>query len=519
VISSILGALAAGLPILGMLWVTWSLARADEQRLLDTVTERLLVRAARSAKEAETAIDRLAQSNEPPCSPRSIGFMQSEVFNTLTIEEMGYFEGGVLRCTSWGNTGLNFPATRPDFQTQSGLDVTLSVRPALRDGTPKLAYRKGAYNALVDPARFVDVITERKLHMAVATRDGRVFAQTDGAGLDVLRDLAAQESSLRDDRYASSIARSRDWIAVAVEPRPPLFATVRREQLVMFPLALFLAAVMVSTVVWFSRRRLSLRGEIETAVHRKEFTVHYQPLIDLKSGTCIGAEALVRWQRPDRSWIRPDLFIPVAEQSGLIQKITGLVIDEIGRDIGILLASNPYLHIAINLAAADLSDGSFLPLIEKMVREHALRPDQIWLEATERGLLKYDIVSETISRARNTGYVICIDDFGTGYSSLQHLQHLEFDVLKIDKSFVDSIGVSSPKSAVINHIIEMAKSLHVSIVAEGVERPDQAEYLNERHVDFGQGWLFSRALARDDFVSFVSRSRADLSGYPGGKSA
>lgn len=487
-----------------MLWITWALARSDEQDMLNTVAERILVRATRSAAEAEAAISVLSNSDDEPCSDANIALMQREVFNTLTIEEMGSFRGGFLKCTSWG-TRLTVPETAPDFRTETGLEVTFALRPALRGGTPKLAYKRDNYNVLVDPARFVDVITEQKIHMAVASRDGRIFALTEGSDLEAIRRIASQGQSIPDKAYAYGVAKSDDWIAVALEPLPPLFSTLRREQLLMLPLALMLAGVMVATVVWFSRQRLSMRRELEIAIQKFEFTVHYQPLIDLKSGGCIGAEALVRWQRPDGSWVRPDLFIPVAEQSGLIQTITAQVIAEIGKHVGAFLSSNPSLHVAINLSAEDLTSGAFLSLIEKLVYEHRLQPNQIWLEATERGFVDYTAVSETISRAREAGYVVCIDDFGTGYSSLQHLQQLSFDVLKIDKSFVDTIGLSSPKSLVIHHIIEMARSLAVRVVAEGVERAEQAEYLRQKEVEFGQGWLFSRALPADKFISFVGK--------------
>lgn len=488
-----------------MLWVTWSLAQNDEQKVLNIVADRILVRATRSALQADAAMATLSVSQDTACSAAHIGRMQREVFNTLSIEEMGYFESGFLKCTSWGNVTRTIPATMPNFRTQSGLDVTFSLQPALLGGTHKLAFTRGSYNVLVDPARFVDVITGRKIDMGLATKDGRVFALTEGSDHDLLQRIALRTSIDRDERYAFSTASSADWLAVAAERRPALFATLRREQLFMLPLALVLAAVMVSTVIWFSKRRLSLRGELEIAIRRNEFTVHYQPLLDLSSRLCIGAEALVRWQRPDRSWVRPDLFIPVAEQSGLIQKITGLVIAEISKDLGPFLAKDPSLHIAINLSAEDLASGTFFEPIETLVREHRIQPDQIWLEVTERGLLDYAVVIETISTARQAGYIVCIDDFGTGYSSLQHLQKMSFDILKIDKSFVDSIGVSSPKGLVINHIIEMAKSLKVSIVAEGVETADQASFLQNQDVEFGQGWLFSRALPRDDFVSYVSK--------------
>lgn len=488
-----------------MIWITWTLAQSDEQMMLNTVAERILVRATRSTAEAEAAISMLSDSDGEPCSAANIALMQREVFNTLTIEEMGYFKDGLLRCTSWGALP-NVPEAAPDFRTRSGLDVTFSLRPALRGGTPKLAYKKDNYNVLIDPARFVDVITEQKIHMAVASRDGRVFAHTEGTDLDAIRRIAAQPRSIPDDTYAYGPVKSDDWIAVTLEPHLALFSSLRRQQLLMLPLALTLAGLMVSTVIWFSRQRLSMRRELEIAIRKREFTVHYQPLIDLKTDRCIGAEALVRWQRPDRSWVRPDLFIPVAEQSGLIQEITALVITEIGKDIGPILHSDHTLHIAINLAAEDLTSGDFLSLIEELVRHHRLVPNQIWLEVTERGFLDYTAVSDTISRAQQAGYVVCIDDFGTGYSSLHQLQQLPFNVLKIDKSFVDTIGISSPKSIVIHHTIEMAKSLGAQIVAEGVERAEQAEYLKEKEVEFAQGWLYSRALPKAEFARYLKKA-------------
>jgi len=301
---------------------------------------------------------------------------------------MGSFRGGFLKCTSWG-TRLTVPETAPDFRTETGLDVTFALRPALGGGTPKLAYKRDSYNVLFDPAGFVDVITEQKIHMAVASRDGQTFAHNESGDLEAIRRIASQGQSIPDKTYAYGVAKPDDWIAVTLEPLPPLFRTLRREQLLMLPVALMHAGVMVATVVWFSRHRLSMRRELEIAIQKFEFTVHYQPLIDLKSGGRIGAEALARWQRPDGSWVRPDLFIPVAEQSGLIQTITAQVIAGIGKDVGAFLSSNPSLHVAINLLAEHLTSGAFLSLIERLVHEHRLQPNHIWLEATELGFVGY----------------------------------------------------------------------------------------------------------------------------------
>lgn len=198
----------------------------------------------------------------------------------------------------------------------------------------------------------------------------------------------------------------------------------------------------------------------------------------------MGAEALARWRRPDGSWVRPDLFITVAEDTGLIGDITALVIEHVGRDLGAMLARDPSLHVAINLAPDDLKTDVVLNRLNALIANHAIAPAQVWLEVTERGFMDYDSARDIIAEARAKGYRLSIDDFGTGYSSLTHLQQITFDALKIDKSFVDTIGVPSAKSAVIFHIIEMAKALGVSIIAEGVEHQAQADYLRANGVGF-----------------------------------
>jgi len=134
---------------------------------------------------------------------------------------------------------------------------------------------------------------------------------------------------------------------------------------------------------------------------------------------------------------------------------------------------------------------------------------QIWLEATERGFVEIDAARATVNRARELGYLAAIDDFGTGFSSLQHLQQLPLDVLKIDKSFVDNIDQDAATGTVTGHIIEMAKSLRLQIVAEGIETEAQRDYLRGHGVQFGQGWLFGKAMPADEFLRFY-RDRANL---------
>lgn len=492
-----------------MMWITWSLAVHDEQEELDIVAENVLARARRSTGQARTVLETLNARESGDCSPAHINEMRRLVFNTPSIEEIGHFSEGRLDCTSWGPVDGDIRLTAPDYTTRDRLGVTLSVRPALRGATPKLALQAGDYNVLLDPVRFVDVISTSRVQMALATRDGRIVAAMNDPDPSLIASLAANPRSGLEGRHISAVRSDVDWTAITVEERPQIFKTLRREQWLLLPIGVFLAGMIVTIIVWFSRRRLSFSAEIALAIRNREFTLQYQPIIALSSGVCVGAEALIRWRRPDGSWVRPDVFIPVAEQSGLIREITGQVIVIAGTEIGSLLRADRSLHLAINLAASDFSGDHVFKGLEAMVRDQGVEPGQIWLEATERGFMDYSAAEDMIGRAKAIGYHIAIDDFGTGYSSLQHLQQMTFDVLKIDKSFVDTIGLQSAKSAVIFHIIEMAKALKVTTVAEGVEEASQADYLRENGVDLVQGWLYSRPLAAADFRAFVERNRAE----------
>jgi sensor c-di-GMP phosphodiesterase-like protein len=164
------------------------------------------------------------------------------------------------------------------------------------------------------------------------------------------------------------------------------------------------------------------------------------------------------------------------------------------------------LHIAINVSAADITTGRVLGVIAVALERTNIRPQQIWLEATERGFIDVESAKTTIARARQLGYMVAIDDFGTGFSSLQYLQGLPIDVLKIDKSFVDTIGKNVATGSVISHIIDMARELNLQMVAEGVETEIQASYLLAHRVEFAQGWLYSKPLPAEEFIDFCRQA-------------
>jgi sensor c-di-GMP phosphodiesterase-like protein len=507
IVAIALAIIGAILPIAGMLYISWNFAVRAKQDRLAMFAGHTIARANISLTQARDALHAMSGSDLEPCSPEHIARMRTLTLDTPTVGEIGYFENHLLKCTSWGMTKERIPQLPGDYTTADGIEVTVRMHPLVSGGKPMMALQYQAYNVLVDPVRFVDVIVDPGIRLAIANEHGTEIAELGAPDQGLVRSIIANPRNGMDSNNLFAVARADGWIAVATERRSEMSNKLRREQFTLLPVGGFIAAFIVGIVVWFSRKRLSPLGELTLAVQNREFIVHYQPIIELKTGRCVGAEALVRWRRPDGSLVRPDLFIPLAEDSGLILPITDQVIDAIVHDLDKLLTDNRSLHVSINLCADDLKTGRFLPVIQQALAHTGISARQIWLEVTERSFLEIEAARSTIIKARELGHSVAIDDFGTGYSSLQYLQGLPLDSLKIDKSFIDTIGKDTATSSVTSHIIDMAKTLNFTIVAEGIETQEELDYLRARNVDLGQGWLFAKPIPASEFMAYYDGLR------------
>ncbi len=228
----------------------------------------------------------------------------------------------------------------------------------------------------------------------------------------------------------------------------------------------------------------------------------YQPIVSLSDGKIVGAEALVRWPQSDGSFLSPDTFIPLAEQTGLMPQLTALIIEKVFEDMGPWLKAHPEQHVSINLEPPDLLTSMVPKHISQLLEQWQLSSSQIALEVTERGFADPATSMPTISTLRAAGHAIYIDDFGTGYSSLSYLQDLDVDIIKIDKSFVDALEYKN----MTTHIVEIAKALKLAMVAEGIETEGQLAWLYQHGVQYGQGWLYSKALAKEAFFNWADKN-------------
>lgn len=224
----------------------------------------------------------------------------------------------------------------------------------------------------------------------------------------------------------------------------------------------------------------------------------------------MGGEALVRWRRPDGSLTSPDLFIPLAENTGQIRQITDFVLQQLLEQLGPLLRANPQLYISVNLAACDVMAPRIGKVTARLLAQHKVSPHQIAFEVTERGLIDVVVARNHLQALRDVGHQVLIDDFGTGYCSLAYLQTLPVDCLKIDKAFIDALGHDAASSGVAPHIIRMAHALQLRVIAEGIEYEAQAVLLSSEGVSYGQGWLFARPLSALKFSELVTGGRREI---------
>ena len=241
------------------------------------------------------------------------------------------------------------------------------------------------------------------------------------------------------------------------------------------------------------QRRISTEMSLRFAVERGEFELHYQPLVGLADDAVLGYEALLRWNHPQRGQVSPLEFVPVAEETGLIVPIGAWAIRTATRDAARWRAMGHAVHISINVSARQLRDGALVDTVTHALADAALPPHALWLELTETGLVEDpDAALETLRALNALGVTIAIDDFGTGYSSLGYLKRFPVSAVKIDREFVRDLSSGGDDDAIVRAVVAMASALRMTVVAEGVERREQAEILAALGCGMAQGWLYGR---------------------------
>ena len=256
-------------------------------------------------------------------------------------------------------------------------------------------------------------------------------------------------------------------------------------------------------------RRLKLEQEIQQAVDRKEFFVVYQPIMRLQPFNVSGFEALIRWKHPERGLVSPMDFIPVAEETGLIVPIGSMVLDTALRQVDSWRSKKigpASVTMAINLSARQFFEPSDFEAVLKQVTGSSVPPDQVKLEVTESIIMDNpDRVGDILTEIKQTGSRLSLDDFGTGYSSFSYLHQYPFDVLKVDRSFVSRMVGNRRNHDIVRAIVGLAHDLGMEVVAEGIEKDEEADALRKLDCEYGQGYRFSKPLSAEDATAFLQQ--------------
>ncbi len=250
--------------------------------------------------------------------------------------------------------------------------------------------------------------------------------------------------------------------------------------------------------------RMSTEHSLHRALERSELELHYQPVVAIDGVTTVGMEALIRWQHPDKGLVAPCRFIPVAEENGLIIPIGAWVLEEACHqlhDWHRKESAGPRGSVEVNLSARQIDDPRIVSTVEGILARTGLPPEQLTLEITESALMTDAASALGVLRAlKEIGVLLAIDDFGTGYSSLSYLQHFPLDMLKVDRSFVQELGVTSEGAEIVGAVVKLAHALGLQVVAEGVETSEQLDVLRSLECDLAQGYLFSKPLPASEIV-------------------
>jgi len=499
-------------PVLAAIYVAQQQGLATGFDRATSYARTVAARSDRAVGQMQSAIDTLVAANASnPCSDTMLTLMRQLGISMEFMKVAGAVDGERMLCSTLGLHENGLALGPPDSVTPLGSRLRLTAPVPFSADTPYISIERNGFIAMAHRNQAVDLVVDQE-GVLFATFDpttGDIRTGNDEVNPDWVTAVEdVSEAAFIDNGYIVGVVRSEEVSltgAVAAIPSRYLTEQIWAFIWILLPVALVAATALTGSVIYFVRLQVSLPTQIRQGLRHKEFYLAYQPVVDLSNGKWVGAEALLRWRRSYGRIMQPDEFIPVAERSGLISMLTERVIEIANKDMGAALRDNPDFFLTINLSAKDLHSGKTLDRLMTMVRDSGASAGQIVAELTERMLVDTNAAKDVVASIREQGINVAIDDFGTGYCSLSYLETMQFDFLKIDRLFVEAIDTEAATNRVVFHIIEMAQTLELKLIAEGVETDAQAEYLQAQGVEYAQGWLFSRAIAPVELIDGLKR--------------
>lgn len=450
-------------------------------------------------------LDYLASRGVDSCNTTNIEALRQAVFATGAIKEIGLVgPGGQTMCTDLGATFAprDLLASAATSQPDVMLDV---VRPV------------GSEQRLL---RVRLVLSQRKPALAALVAESMLLPQVTPSGepLDGFARLTLGDGTLigvsGDDSRATAHGDHIQGQARSSRFGPVMTVTLLRRGTIatykdlrrigIVVTAVIALAILLSALFIPWRQRHNPIAEIESALIADEFIPYYQPIIDIKNGRLLGAEVLVRWRKPDGTIIAPGAFIPLVESTGFILDLTRSLMRQVCNDMGAVVGGRPNMYMTFNIAPRHFDDAVVLNDVGSIFEGSPIRLSQIVLEITERfEIQNLSATRRVIAALQGLGCRVALDDVGTGHNGLSYILKLGVDIIKIDKLFVEAIKTERQAQAIVETLVGLARDLRMQIVAEGVERIDQVEYLRDHGISAAQGYVFAPPLPGSAFITLI----------------
>ncbi|PXX62026.1 sensor c-di-GMP phosphodiesterase, contains CSS-motif sensor and EAL domain [Pseudomonas sp. LAMO17WK12:I10] len=504
--------LSAALLLAASLGIAMHEAQLRESEQMNAQGQRFLERLEQLFGQLREGLDVLEAQPLRGCSPEMVVALQQISFSYRFIYEAAYIDAAQA-CTNWPLQD-NLAVMRPPDIRGPTYSYWLNTSTEPNENRAALMLGRGNFRVATSRGHLTDMVDlPANSSLMVVLDHGSRAIPVLGPALDwpptePWPPTGRSPLLVTQDQLIYRMPTSNpEYQMVLITPRSNMRREIFEGWWWLLPSSLVLAVFIGGLAFQLAGQRQSLGAELQGALRRGELQVLYQPIFDLRTRQCVGAEALLRWRRPDGTLTSPDLFIPMAENTGQIRPITDFVLQRLLEQLGHLLRANPQLYISVNLAACDVMVPRIGKVMARLLALHRVAARQIAFEVTERGLIDVVVARHNLQALRDVGHQVLIDDFGTGYCSLAYLQTLPVDYLKIDKAFIDALGHDAASSGVAPHIIRMAHALQLKVIAEGIEFEDQALLLSSEGVRFGQGWLFAHALSAVQFIDLITRGR------------
>ena len=530
--TAIIALLAIAVPALLAVQLAARQARRSATDHVTAAAASGLTRSEAAYREIMAAVSELAAAGvADPCSASNLASMRRQVVRSAYLKAVGYVKDDRLLCSSMGDVGQGFevgPVT-PGWTSPIGTRVRMDVRFPFDTERTYLMIESRNYVALVSTQLVLNVMPDSAgrtegpdpalavfstFNNGFLAQQGFVDPAWTGGTVRAVPTAREVRTFIVDD-HVVAVARSNIAFvgAVAALPLSQVRVQTRDTAMVLLPAVAIAGFLLALALVYWSRLQTAMPAVLRRAIKNNEFSLRYQPVVDLRTHQWVGAEALLRWRRHTGEAVPPDVFIPAAESARLIGHITQRVFELVARDLEGISVRYPQMHMAINLSTQDLAgDSRVVAALQQLAATTRMAPDRLVVEISERGLLQGDAARAVIEQIRAHDFKVAIDDFGTGYSNLAHVANFRLDYLKIDKIFVASIGRDAPTSSVVPHIVNLARTLNLEVVAEGVETEAQARFLHELGVQYAQGWLFGRPMLIDDLLRGFAQSQLSDAG-------